>query len=134
MNNLGKKNKYFNNKAKTEDKRTNTESKKLKNQIKNKFCFSFNSIFKDYLSKIELYNKNLNKIQINKRLKHNQLSFSPDSNIPIIINYNLNNINNKKIDKPFYSKLVLKKKINEDNKKNNAILNAFKNFSDFYYL
>ena len=147
MNNLGKKNKYFNNKAKTEDKRTNTESKKLKNQIKNKFCFSFNSIFnnnelfdrhkskdKDYLSKIELYNKNLNKIQINKRLKNNQLSFSPDSNIPIIINYNLNNINNKKIDKPFYSKLVLKKKINEDNKKNNAILNAFKNFSDFYYL
>ena len=151
INSLGKKNKsFFDGKTKIKVKRFNTETNQLSERFEDKFRFSFNSLFNNNeqksfspfnnfknkdkvdLSRIEIYNKNINKIKINgKGLKHNQLSFSPSLDKPIIINNNINNIINKKIDKSFYSKLTLKKKINGHNKKNNYILNFFKNNSDF---
>lgn len=156
INNLkcSNKNKYFNKDDNFKQiKRFNTEtnlfSNKNNDNSNEKIEYSLmgkqksKSKDKDHFIKIEEYKNNIKELKINDKTE-SQLNSASNIYKPIILkdNYikNDKSYTDKKISKPFYSKLILFKtkknqnSMNKGNNKNNAMLNYFKNKSDFYYL
>ena len=117
-------------------------------KIKNNDYLQKRKKFKE-IPKIEEYKKFIiNDKNHNLESNCNQISFSQNSNKPIIIkgNYTTINSNNdndkenfnkKNKNKIYLTKLIMKQKLQKEKTENNQkkpnILNYFKNKSDFYY-